>query len=145
MEKALWVALPFPCIAIFLYLVPGWMTSGQVLPLLPAVSISFVLSLAASLRLSHGLRPDFPTILSMTLVLHLALPEELTLPLVVLLAAVVVLDLKIPLGPLLYFVVTLGTCLLYELPPIIGILIHGHLIVLLIVRPEHHSFNLSPL
>ena len=40
----------------------------------------------------------------MTLVLHLALPEELTLPLVVLLAAVVVLDLKIPLGPLLYFV-----------------------------------------
>ena len=31
-------------------------------------------------------------------------------------------------------VVTLGTCLLYELPPIIGILIHGHLIVLLIVR-----------
>ena len=40
----------------------------------------------------------------MTLVLHLALPEELTLPLVVLLACVVVLDLQIPLGPLLYFV-----------------------------------------
>ena len=40
----------------------------------------------------------------MTLVLHLALPEELTLPLVVLLAVVVVFDLKIPLGPLLYFV-----------------------------------------
>ena len=40
----------------------------------------------------------------MTLVLHLALPEELTLPLVLLLALVVVLDLQIPLGPLLYFV-----------------------------------------
>ena len=93
----------------------------------------------------------------MTLVLHLALPEELTLPLVVLLAIVVVLDLQIPLGPLLYFVspiflmqklpmekiislldlfqmVALGVCLLYELPPIIGILIHVHLVVLLIIR-----------
>ena len=45
-----------------------------------------------------------PQVLSMTLVLHLALPEELTLPLVLLLALVVVLDLQIPLGPLLYFV-----------------------------------------
>ena len=43
----------------------------------------------------------------MTLVLHLALPEELTLPLVLLLAIIVVFDLPMPLGPLLYSVSTL--------------------------------------
>ena len=105
------------------FLTAGWMTSGQLLPFLPALAIGIALALTASLCLQHGIRPDFPTvclwfnftcssnhhhsilqILSMTLVLHLALPEELTLPLVVLLACVVVLDLQIPLGPLLYFV-----------------------------------------
>ena len=80
------------------------MTSGQLVPFLPALAIGIALALTASLCLKHGLRPDFPTVLSMTLVLHLALPEELTLPLVLLLALVVVLDLQIPLGPLLYFV-----------------------------------------
>jgi len=143
MERLFWVALDFPCIATFLYIVPGWMTSGHLVPFLPSLAIGIALALTASLCLQHGLRPDFPTILSMTLVLHLALPEELTLPLVVLLAIVVVLDLQIPLGPLLYFMVALGACLLYELPPIIGILIHVHLVVLLIIRPEQHSFKMK--
>ena len=93
------------------------MTSGQLVPFLPALAIAIALALTASLGVKHGLRPDFPTVcgsyfvfisifqvLSMTLVLHLALPEQLTLPLVLLLALVVVLDLQIPLGPLLYFV-----------------------------------------
>ena len=83
--------------------------------------------------------PSIFQVLSMTLVLHLALPEELTLPLVLLLALVVVLDLQIPLGPLLYFTVALGACLLYELPPVIGILIHAHLAVLIIVRSVAHT------
>ena len=30
--------------------------------------------------------------------------------------------------------VTLGVCLLYELPAIVGILIHAHLAVLIIIR-----------
>jgi len=119
------------------------MTSGQLVPFLPALAIAIALALTASLGLKHGLRPDFPTVLSMTLVLHLALPEELTLPLVLLLALVVVLDLQIPLGPLLYFVVALGACLMYELPPVIGILIHAHLAVLIIIRPEQHSFKMK--
>ena len=97
------------------------MTSGHLVPFLPALAFAIALALTASLGVKHGLRPDFPTVcgsclvfinilpsifqvLSMTLVLHLALPEQLTLPLVLLLALVVVLDLQIPLGPLLYFV-----------------------------------------
>ena len=78
MERVLWVALDFPCIATFLYIVPGnifsfsgqndkilapgWMTSGQLVPFLPALAIAIALALTASLALKHGLRPDFPTV-----------------------------------------------------------------------------------
>ena len=35
--------------------------------------------------------------------------------------------------------VALGACLLYELPPVIGILIHAHLAVLIIIRSFAHT------
>ena len=77
MERLFWVALDFPCIATFLYIVPGnifslfgrfrfltpgWMTSGHLVPFLPSLAIGIALALTASLCLQHGLRPDFPTV-----------------------------------------------------------------------------------
>ena len=136
MERVLWVALDFPCIAFFLYIVPGniFRLSGRMF-LIYDIRLDDIWSTCTSspctgnwhrpcshrqslfetwsqTRFSNGLSFFFksmsthihPQVLSMTLVLHLALPEELTLPLVLLLALVVVLDLQIPLGPLLYFV-----------------------------------------
>ena len=105
-------------------LTPGKMVSGQIVPFFSSMALGIVLAFTASISLSHRLRPDFPTVchssvleffslslsfqvLSLTLVLHLALPEELTLPLVLLLAIIVVFDLPMPLGPLLYSVSTL--------------------------------------
>ena len=50
------------------------MTSGQLVPFLPALAIAIALALTASLCLKHGLRPDFPTVCGSFLNVHLLTP-----------------------------------------------------------------------